>query len=49
MSGVHAALLTAGALTFLAAIVAFVGLRNVHVRPSEESPRDPAAAAMVEA
>jgi hypothetical protein len=49
MSGGHAALLTAGALTFLAAIVAFVGLRNVRVRPSEESPRDPAATAMVEA
>ena len=49
MRGVHAALLTAGALTFLAAIVAFVGLRNVHVRPSEESQPDPAAAAMVEA
>jgi hypothetical protein len=41
MHGVHAALLTAGGLTFLAAIVALVGLRGVHVRePGEQQARD---------
>jgi MFS family permease len=48
MSGVHAALLTAGALTFLAAIVALVGLRGVHVSEPAEG-RDAAPAAIVEA
>jgi MFS family permease len=46
MTGVHAALLTAGALTFVAALVAFVGLRGVHVRePGEGQVREEAAAA----
>jgi MFS family permease len=49
MHGVHAALLTAGGLTFLAALVALIGLRGVHVRePGEEQPRDAAPAAVVE-
>jgi hypothetical protein len=49
MRGVHAALLTAGALTFVAALVALIGLRGVHVRePGEEQPRDAAPAAVVE-
>jgi MFS transporter, DHA2 family, multidrug resistance protein len=49
MHGVHAALLTAGALTFVAALVALVGLRGVHVRePGEEQSRETAPAAVVE-
>jgi len=49
MQGVHAALLTAAGLTFLAALVALIGLRGVHVRePGEEQPRDAAPAAVVE-
>jgi len=48
MSGVHVALLTAGGLTFVAALVAFFGLRGVHVRQIEEQQApDPAAAAIV--
>ena len=47
MHGVHFALLTAGGLTFVAALVAFFGLRGVHVRqPDEQQTRDPAAAAV---
>ena len=48
MQGVHAALLTAGALTFVAALVALIGLRGVHVREPAEG-RDAAPAAVVEA
>ncbi len=50
MHGVHAALLTAGSLTFIAALVALVGLRGVHVRePGEEQARgDATPAAIVE-
>ena len=49
MHGVHAALLTAGGLTALAAIVALVGLRGVHVRePGEQQAPDAPPAAVVE-
>ncbi|MGH3074708.1 MAG: hypothetical protein ACRDQC_07275, partial [Gaiellales bacterium] len=49
MQGVHAALLTAGGLTFIAALVAWIGLRGVNVRGPEGAPADPATTAMVEA
>jgi EmrB/QacA subfamily drug resistance transporter len=49
MNGVHAALLTAGALTFVAALVALIGLRGIHVRePGEEQRQDAPPAAIVE-
>jgi hypothetical protein len=49
MHGVHAALLTAGGLTAVAALVALIGLRGVHVRePGEEQSRDAPPAAIVE-
>jgi MFS family permease len=49
MHGVHAALLTAGGLTAVAALVALIGLRGVRVsEPGEEQPRDAASAAVVE-